>query len=141
MISFESLSTTSFEKKEEVYTIVREFSGQREWLEGFDTPEAIDDIFLFTSNGSITVNENLKYEKTTVEPLLIDRTCKWPLSGILEITRGGETMTIDFGTGECDNIALVTKDGETEEIELNSGKFKDGFNRKEKNMNQNKGWW
>ena len=27
-------------------------------------------------------------------------------------------MIIDFGDGECDNLAVVTKDGESEEIEL-----------------------
>jgi hypothetical protein len=141
VISFESLSTTTFEKQDEVFTIVREFSGQREWLEGFETPEAADDIFLLSRNGSITVNDELKFAKTTIEALLIDRTCKWPLSGIVEISKGGETMTIDYGTGECDNIALVSKDGESEEIELNAGKFRKGFQRKFKHIRQNKGWW
>lgn len=141
VISFESLSTTTFEKQDELYTIVREFSGEQEWLEGFDTPEVTDDILLLSRNGSITVNDELKFEKTTIEPLLIDRSCKYPLSGIVEITRAGETMTIDYGTGECDNLAQVTKDGVSEEIELNSGKFRDGFQRHNKNMKQNKGWW
>ncbi len=141
VISFESLSTTTFEKQDELYTIVREFSGEQEWLEGFDTPEVTDDILLLSRNGSITVNDELKFEKTTIEPLLIDRSCKYPLSGIVEITRAGETMTIDYGTGECDNLAQVTKDGVSEEIELNSGKFRKGFQRHNKNMKQNKGWW
>jgi len=141
VISFESLSTTSFEKNSEEFTIVREFTGEREWLEGFETPEASDDIFLLIRNGSITVNDELRFEKINIEPLLIDRSCKWPLSGIVEITRADETMTIDYGTGECDNIALVTKDGESEEIELNSGQFRKGFKRQNKNMKQKKGWW
>lgn len=140
-ISFESLSTTSFEKDGEPFTIVREFTGSREWMAGFDTPEASDDIFLLTRNGSITVNDELKFGKATVDPLLIDRSCRYPLSGIVEITRADETMTIDYGTGECDNIAHVTKDGVTEEIELNSGQFRKGFQRQNKNMKQNKGWW
>ncbi|MEA3460925.1 MAG: hypothetical protein U9R49_03530 [Bacteroidota bacterium] len=141
VISFESLSTTSFEKDGELYSIVREFTGSREWMEGFDTPEVTDDIFLLTRNGSITVNDELKFEKITIEPLLIDRSCRYPLSGIVEITRAGETMTIDYGTGECDNIAHVTKDDVTEEIELNSGKFRKEFKRNDRNMKQNKGWW
>lgn len=141
VISFESLSTTTFEREEETYTIVREFSGEREWLEGFESPEAADDIFLMSRNGSITVNEELRFEKITIEPLLIDRSCRWPLSGIVEITKGGETMSIDYGTGECDNLALVTKDGESEEIELNAGKFRKGFKRHLRHMKQNKGWW
>ena len=73
--------------------------------------------------------------------MLIDRSCKYPLSGIVEITRAGETMTIDYGTGECDNLAQVTKDGVSEEIELNSGKFRKGFQRHNKHMKQNTGWW
>lgn len=141
VISFESLSTTTFEKQGELYTIVRDFSGEREWLTGFDTPEVIDDQLLVSCSGTITVNDELEFAKTTTEPLLIDRTCKYPLSGIVEITRGDETMTIDYGTGECDNIALVTKDGVSEEIELNSGKFRKGFRRNNRHMNRNKGWW
>jgi hypothetical protein len=60
---------------------------------------------------------------------------------VIEITRGEETMTIDFGAGECDNIALVTKDGVSEEIELSAGKFRKGFQRHIKHMRQKKGWW
>jgi hypothetical protein len=50
-------------------------------------------------------------------------------------------MLIDFGDGACDNIAVVIKDGESAEIELISGKFKDGFQRGNRNMRKNKGWW
>ena len=141
VLSFESLSTTIFEKKDTVYTIVRDFSGEREWLTGFETPEVEDDTFLKTGSGTITVNDVLKFSKTITEPMLIDRSCKYPLSGIVEITRGDEIMTIDYGTGDCDNIALVTKDGVSEEIELDSGQFRKGFQRHNRNMKQNKGWW
>ena len=141
VISFESFSTTNFEKQGEEFIIERDFSGTREWLTGFDTPEVRDDQLMVTCSGSITVNGELKFEKNTLEPLWIDRTCKWPLSGIVEITRAEEIMTINYGAGECDNIALVTKDGESEEIELNSGKFRKGFQRHNKHMKQNKGWW
>lgn len=138
--SFEMLSTTTLVKQEEIFTIVREFSGIQEWMAGFDTPETSDDEFLRNGSGTITVNEELKFERT-VTNLLIKRTCKYPLSGVIEITRGDESMSIDFGAGECDNIALVTKDGESEEIELNAGKFRKGFQRQHKHMKQNKGWW
>jgi len=141
VISFESFSTTTFEKQGEVFTIERDFSGEREWLNGFETPEVKDDQIMVSRSGSITVNGELKFEKTTIVPLMIDRTCRWPLSGIVEITKGDEIMTIDYGTGECDNIALVTKDGESEEIELNSGRFNLGFQRQHKHMKKNKGWW
>ncbi len=138
--SFEMLSTTTLEREEETFTIVREFSGIKEWLAGFGTPESADDQFLRNGSGTITVNDELKFEKTITD-LFIDRACKYPLSGVIEITRDEETMNIDFGTGECDNIALVSKDGESEEIELNACKFRKGFKRHEKHMKKNKGWW
>lgn len=141
VISYVLLSTTTFEKDEEVYTIVRELEGEREWIDGFGTPQMTDDKFMLNGSGTITVNDELKFAKSITEPLFIDRACRFPLSGIVEITRDEETMTIDYGTGECDNIALVTKDGESEEIELNSGQFRKGFQRHMKHMKQNKGWW
>ncbi len=139
-ISYEMLSTTTFTRDEVTYVIVREMSGIQEWLAGFETPETADDQFIRNGEGTVTVNDELKFERTVTD-LLIDRSCKYPLSGVIEITRDGETMTIDFGTGECDNIALVTKDGESEEIELNAGKFRQGFERHKKHMRQLKGWW
>ncbi len=140
VISYEMLSTTSFTKEDETFVIVREFAGTKEWLAGFETPECNDDQFLRNGSGTITVNEELRFERTVID-LLIDRACKYPLSGVIEITRGDESMTIDFGTGDCDNIALVTKDGESEEIELNAGKFREGFKRHMRHMKLNKGWW
>ena len=143
IITRESLTTTTFERDGETLTIVREFSGQKEWLAGFDTPQMSDDQFLKSGNGTITVNDELKFEKRILDeaPLFIDRACRFPLSGIVEITKDGETMTIDYGAGECDNLALVTKGDESEEIELNKGKFRDGFQRHKRHMKQKKGWW
>jgi hypothetical protein len=141
VISFESSSTTSFERNGEDFSILRDFSGEREWLSGFETPGVEDDIFMKSGSGSITVNDELKFLKLITEPLLIDRSCRYPLSGIVEITRGDESMTIDYGTGECDNLALVTKDDISEEIELESGQFRKGFQRHNRHMKQNKGWW
>ena len=141
VISYELLSTTTFDRDSVSYEIVRDFSGEREWQAGFDTPEVDDDILFVTENGTITVNDEITFTKTTTEPLLIDRSCKYPLSGIVEITRDGESMIIDYGEGECDNLAEVTKDGVTEEIELNACRFRDGFDRHHKHWRQHKGWW
>jgi len=138
--SYDMFSTTTFAKEEETFVIVRDFSGTKTWLAGFDTPECTDDQFLRNGSGTIAVSEELKFERTVTD-LWIDRACRYPLSGIIEITRGEESMTIDFGTGECDNIAHVTKDGETEEIELNAGKFRKGFKRLERHIKKDKGWW
>lgn len=134
------MSTTTLTVEDSVVAL-REFSEQKEWLSGFGTPEIQDDQFLKSGGGTITINDELTFMRNITEDLFIDRSCRYPMSGIVEISRGDEEMTINFGDGDCDNIALVTKDGVEEEIELESGKFGKEFRRKHKHMKQIKGWW
>lgn len=135
-----SESETSITKNDTL-VITRSFSQSKEWLAGFDTRYFSDDIFMKTGGGTISVNGVVKFEREIIEPLLIDRACRFILSGVIEITRNDESMIIDFGDGECDNIAVVTKDGESEEIELISGRFRREFKRGDHNMNRKQGWW
>lgn len=120
---------------------VRELSGEKEWISGFLTPEITDDKFYKTGSGTIIVDDDVRFSRTITTPLYIDRACRFILSGVVEITRGGETMTINYGDGECDNTAVVTKDGETEEIELGACKFRDESKKHNKNFRNLKGWW
>lgn len=139
VLSSSYVMTSTIESGEAV--VIREFEEKKVWLSGFETPEIEDDIFLKSGGGSMTVNGELKFERNIIEDLLIDRSCMFPKEGIIEISRGVETMTIDYGDGECDKLAVVTKDGESEEIELMSGRFRKGFQRHKRNLNQDKGWW
>lgn len=120
---------------------VREFSGEKEWISGFLTPQITDDKFFKTGSGTITVDDNFKFSRVITAPLYIDRACRFILSGKVEITRGGETMIIDYGDGQCDNVATVTKNGETLEIELGACKFRDENKKHIRNFRNNKGWW
>ncbi|MEN8201332.1 MAG: hypothetical protein ABFS28_01970 [Bacteroidota bacterium] len=141
VFSSESVMTSTMESGGSTMGMVRDFTEKKVWLSGFETPEIEDDVFLKSGGGSLTVNDELKFERNIIEDLLIDRSCMFPLQGIIEISRGEETMTIDYGDGECDNLAVVSKDGAIEEIELMSGRFRKGFQRHKRNMNQEKGWW
>jgi hypothetical protein len=141
VISSEYVQTSTVVSEGTTLVMVREFDETKIWESGFLTPEIEDDIFWKSGSGSLTINDEPKFDRTIVEDLLIDRSCLYPKQGIIEISRGEETMTIDYGEGECDNLALVTKDGESEEIELKSGKFRKGFQRHKRNMKQEKGWW
>jgi hypothetical protein len=123
------------------HVTTREFTEQKEWINGFLTAEYTDDQFYQTGGGTITVDDEIVFSRTIKEPLYTDRSCRFIMSGVVEITRNGETMAINFGEGECDNIATVTKDGETEVIELNSGHFKNGDKIPNKNFKKPKGWW
>ena len=138
VVSWESYSTTI---KRDSIVIKRRFSHTKEWLSGFRTAYIDDDQFLLTGGGQVKINDRYEFSRVIIDPLYFDRACRFILSGVIEITRNGESMLIDFGDGECDNIATVTKDGESAEIELISERFKDRFQRRDKNMRQENGWW
>jgi hypothetical protein len=46
--------------------------------------------------------------------------CKkpFPVSGTVSKVKNGVETLVDYGTGECDNLASVTVDGVTTTIEL-----------------------
>lgn len=58
--------------------------------------------------------------KTIAEatPLLYKASCKQIVSGIVTFTNGDTSWTIDYGDGECDNSATVTRNGETRTVKL-----------------------
>jgi hypothetical protein len=97
-----------------------------EWISGFETIEKSDDVFYESGSGTITINDTATYSKTITKPLLIDRSCDFIVSGTEELNRNGNIVIIDYGDGTCDNIATVTTNGTTEEIELHQAKFNEG---------------
>ena len=63
-----------------------------------------------------------KYEKIITKPLVKTDDCKYIVEGTIEYLLDGETVVIiDYGNGECDNIATKTVDGKTYEFELDNG--------------------
>lgn len=58
--------------------------------------------------------------KTIAEatPLLFKASCRQIVSGIVTFTNGDTSWTIDYGAGECDNSATVTRNGETRTVKL-----------------------
>jgi hypothetical protein len=51
-------------------------------------------------------------------PLLFKASCRQIVSGIATFTNGETTWTIDYGTGECDNTAIITRDGVTRTVKI-----------------------
>ena len=51
-------------------------------------------------------------------PLLYRVLCRQIVSGIVTFSNGDSTWTIDYGNGDCDNTATVTRDGETRMVKL-----------------------
>ena len=120
----EKKSDKTFTKNSE--TVVESSTESDEWVTGFGTTDKSDDVFYESGSGSITVNDTAKFTRTITKPLTIDRSCEFITSGTVVLTRNGNTVTIDYGDGTCDNKATVTTNGTTEEIELRGGMFMDG---------------
>jgi len=120
----EKKSDKTFTKNGE--KVVESNSESDEWVNGFGTTDKSDDVFYESGSGSITVNDTAKFSRTITKPLTIDRSCEFITSGTVELTRNGNTVTIDYGDGTCDNKATVTTNGTTEDIELRGGQFREG---------------
>ncbi|NER12400.1 hypothetical protein GWK08_03020 [Leptobacterium flavescens] len=97
------------------------FSGTRtrEWIEGYGTGFWGDNVFLITGNRTFTNREGTTYSKEILVPLRRELACRFIVSGVLEISRGDVTATLDFGDGTCDSKGILTNaDGESQEINL-----------------------
>jgi hypothetical protein len=71
--------------------------------------------------GEVTsVRDGVTIKKTIQEktPLVFLMKCKQVVSGIMNMVSGSESWKVDYGKGECDNEATVTKNGETKVIKF-----------------------
>ena len=89
-----------------------------ELVEGGDTWLFRDDIYMVTGGGN-GVKDGLAFTTEITIPLEYVFGCRFPLTGELTINvEGSETVIINYGEGECDNIATQTIGEEVTEIEL-----------------------
>ncbi|WP_440879943.1 hypothetical protein [Tenacibaculum sp. C7A-26P2] len=91
----------------------------KEMIEGSNSIEREDDVFLVIGFWE-SVNKNGKFYKTSIKsPLKRKYACKYIVSGVSQIIKETESYVIDFGDGECDNLATITdENGVKREIVL-----------------------
>lgn len=97
------------------------FSGTRtrEWIEGYGTGYWGDNVFLITGTRTYTSRAGNEFVKEVVTPLRRELSCRFIVGGVLEISRLGNTVSLDFGDGSCDAKGTLTySDGTEEEIYL-----------------------
>lgn len=97
------------------------FEGQRtrEWIEGFGSGYWGDNVFLITGSSTYNGPGGNNFQKEVMTPLRREMACRFIVSGVLELSRNGQTASLDFGDGSCDAKGMLTKpDGTTEEIFL-----------------------
>jgi phage tail tube protein FII len=97
------------------------FTGNRtrEWIEGFGSGFWGDNVFLISGKGTYTGQMGNVFMKETITPLRRELSCRFIVSGVLELSRNDATASLDFGDGSCDAKGILTHpDGTTEEIFL-----------------------
>lgn len=104
--------------------VVKKGTKKREWVEGFDTREWLDNVYLITGNWESTFNDGSVCSATITEHLRREATCKYIVSGIISLVKNENTGTLNFGDGACDNKAIFTNHlGEESEITLRGKMF------------------
>jgi hypothetical protein len=97
----------------------RSFYREREWIAGFDTFNPWDDESLITGTATGTNYRGVSYQNEIISSLHWKRICPFFVSGTIRITRdGAEPFELDYGDGECDELATVTRGDEVKEIIL-----------------------
>lgn len=93
----------------------------REIIEGFGNAILADNIYQITGNWVTTTPSGATQTSTITTPLHVKMSCiavNKPLivSGVITIVRNDTTATLDFGNGDCDNLAVFTVNGNSYNI-------------------------
>ncbi len=101
-------------------TIDRDAERLMTWVEGMDTPfDHTDDVFEITGFVNCVDSDENVYRRDITVPLIKKGDCRWIVSGEVSLTKNGvEFATINYGDGECDNIAVMTTADGSEEFEI-----------------------
>lgn len=91
----------------------------REMIGGYGTVTIYDDIYLITGSFNGTDKNGTAFIANITSPLRREIMCHFFVSGIIEITKAGKPdRTLDFGSGNCDQFATVTCNGQIKTITL-----------------------
>jgi hypothetical protein len=100
-------------------TISWNSSKEREWVEGGNTWYRWDDVYLTTGTASGVRPSGDAWTKEIIIPLRRKLVCRFFVSGSVEIIpESRPARLLDYGDGECDNLATVTINGKTHTIHL-----------------------
>ncbi|RAR71458.1 hypothetical protein [Flavobacterium aciduliphilum] len=91
-------------------------SRTREIIAGYDTPNDLSDNVYSITGSWTTTHPSGTITSTITTPLQVKMSCMnvhKPLivSGVITFTKNNHTATLDYGTGDCDNTAVFTING------------------------------
>ncbi|MBW1294239.1 hypothetical protein [Aquimarina litoralis] len=94
-------------------------SKTREWIEGAFNGNWGDNVFLINGAWQTNFANGNMHSTTITTPLRREASCRFLVSGVVELVRTNYSGTLDYGDGSCDNQALFTNsEGEEREILL-----------------------
>ncbi len=95
------------------------------WTAGYDTPwMRLDDEYDIEGSRNVVRKNGDSFSSVITTPLHKRFTCPYVESGVREITKNGETATLDYGDGTCDPWGTLTlPDGTTKQIKLRKWHF------------------
>lgn len=83
-----------------------------EWVEGIGGGTWMDNVYHITGNWETIFTNGFERSGEVTETLVLELACPFLVAGRLEIAQEGTTGIIDFGDGECDNIAILIVNGQ-----------------------------
>ncbi|WP_462281673.1 hypothetical protein [Salinivirga cyanobacteriivorans] len=92
----------------------------RTLAEGFETIfDHTDDLILITGFVNYENTDSATFSKTITSPLTKIGGCRFIVEGTVFFSLNGEEFAeLDYGDGTCDDIATITKNGETHQITI-----------------------
>lgn len=98
--------------------VVRSGTRTREIIAGFMTPNLMDNVFKITGNWTTTLPNLSVRINTITTPLIKRNNCPNIVEGTMSMVRNGNTATLNYGDGTCDNQAVLTVNGVSTTITL-----------------------
>lgn len=100
-------------------TITHEFERQREYIAGYATWNPWDDKCLISGVAAGTNLDGLSYTHTITTPLEWQAACRFLVSGTIGFEiEGIEPFSLDYGNGDCDAFATLSRGDESKVITL-----------------------
>ena len=84
---------------------------------GYLTPSLLDNEYSITGNWTNTSNGNVM-TATITSPIIVKLNCNHIVQGVISFVKGINTATLDYGNGDCDDLAIFTLNGVAHTITL-----------------------
>ena len=89
-----------------------------EFTEGHDTWTLSDDVRVITGHSTTTFPDGSVDSSEITTPIRRAFSCRYTAEGTIEFHRNSDVAILNYGNGDCDNIAHLTINGTTREIRL-----------------------